>query len=605
MATPGVSFGLVNRYGMGRRVWNNGLLLLLGILVVTPIGFLVLGSFATSRLPTEIDLSKLGLINYITVWIKQDIHRVLYNTLVYVTGSTLVGVSIAALLAWLVERSNMPGKMWVYAGVPLTLAVPGLLQAMAWILVLSPRSGYLTRWLMQTFGLSEAPFNIYSLGGMVFVEGLRLVPTAFLMLIPLLRSMDPSLEEAAAASGGRPLSSLRKITLGLMVPGLFAVTIYQAMTALEVFEVPGVLGMPVGIHVFSTRIYSILEDVGSLPVFGQANALAILYLLIAVVASYFYFRLINRSERYAVITGKGYRPRLTDLGRWRRPMFAFVLLFLFLSIAVPYAVLLYSSLVDILRAPSLDAFRSMSFQHYTEAMEYSRFQNTVWNTVLMVAGTATAVTVVSFFVSLVVVRSRYWGRRLLDQFAFIPHSIPSIVMGLAFLWVFLTVDQYLPFNIFGSVTSIIIGFTVLFIAYGTRAMNAAILQIHNDLEEAASASGAPPWRTMIRVFVPLMMPTFVGVWVYVVLLSVRLAGLPLILFDGPSNEVLAVLIWYLWDEGNIESVAAIGVMLMTVLFVVTVLLRAVGFGRDLTQSGARAVGFGRDLTQSGARAKRP
>ena len=134
----------------------------------------------------------------------------------------------------------------------------------------------------------------------------------------------------------------------------------------------------------------------------------------------------------------------------------------------------------------------------------------------------------------------------------------------------------------------IIGFTLLFIAYGTRAMNAAILQIHGDLEEAAGVAGAPPWRTMIRVFVPLMMPTLVGIWVYVVLLSVRLAGLPLILFDGPSNEVLAVLIWYLWDEGNIESVAAIGVLLMTVLFLLTMLLRMVGFGRDLTQSGATA-----------------
>ncbi len=588
MATPGVSFGLINRYGMGRRVWNNGLLLILGGFVVTPIAFLVIGSFATSKLPTELDLSSLGLVNYITVWLEQDIQDVAYNTFVYVTGSTVLGVSIAALLAWLVERSNMPGKIWVYAGVPLTLAVPGLLQAMAWILVLSPRSGYLTRWIVQTFGLSEAPFDIYSLGGMVFVEGLRLVPTAFLMLIPLLRSMDPSLEEAAAVAGGRPLSSVRKITLGLMMPGLFAVTIYQAMTALEVFEVPGVLGMPVGIHVFSTRIYSIIEDVGSLPVFGQANALAMLYLLIAVVAAYFYFRLINRSERYAVITGKGYRPRLTDLGKWRMPMFIFVLLFLFLSIVVPYVVLLYSSLVNILRPPSLEAFQSMGFQHYIDAFEYSRFQNTVWNTVLMVGGTATAVTVISFFVSLVVVRSKYWGRRLLDLFAFIPHSIPSIVMGLAFLWVFLTIDQYLPFNIFGTVTSIIIGFTVLFIAYGTRAMNAAILQIHSDLEEAADVSGAPPWRTMIRVFVPLMMPTFVGVWVFVVLLSVRLAGLPLILFDGPSNEVLAVLIWYLWDEGEWEAVAAVGVLLMTVLFLVTMLLRTVGFGRDLTQSGAKA-----------------
>ncbi len=585
MASLFAKFPSFSSDATGRRIWHNGLLLFVSVFVVTPVAFLVLGSFAVSRLPTELDLSNLSFENYITVWFRQDISDVFYNTFVYVTGSTALGVSIAALLAWLVERSNMPGKLWVYAGVPLTLAVPGLLQAMAWILVLSPRSGYLTGWMMDAFSLSEPILNIYSLGGMIFVEGLRLVPTAFLMLIPLLRAMDPSLEEAAATSGARPLSSLRRITLGLMLPGLFAVTIYQAMTALEVFEVPGVLGMPVGIHVFSTRIYSIIENIESLPVFGQANALAILYLLIAVVTSYFYFRLISKSERFAVITGKGYRPRLTDLGKWRIPMFAFVLLFLFLSIVVPYVVLLYSSLVNILRPPSLEAFQSMGFQHYIDAFEYSRFENTVWNTVIMVCGTATAVTVVSFAISMVVVRSRFGGRRLLDQLAFMPHSIPSIVLGLAFLWVFLTLDQHLPFHLFGSLASLVIGFCVLFIAYGTRAMNAAILQIHGDLVEAAGTSGAPPWRTIFRVFLPLMMPTFVGVWIYVVLLSVRLAGLPLILFDGPSNEVLAVLIWYLWDEGNIEAVAAIGVLLMTVLFLLTLGLRVVGFGRNTGKSG--------------------
>lgn len=587
MAARSADFRFVGSHATGRAVWQNFVLLFVAVFVSAPIVFLILGSFSTARLPTEFDLSKLSWINYLEVWFRQDIQGVAYNTLIYVSGSTVVGVGFAALLAWLVERTNMPGKLWVYAGVPLTLAVPGLLQAMAWILLLSPRSGFLTRWTMDLMETREPLVNIYSLGGMIFVEGLRLVPTAFLMLIPLLRSMDPSLEEAAAVSGGRPLSSLRKVTLGLMAPGLFAVTIYQGMTALEVFEVPGVLGLPVNIHVFSTRIYAIIENISTMPVFGQANALAILYLLIAVIASYFYFRLINRSERFAVITGKAYRPRLTDLGRWRIPMFVLVLLFLFLSIVVPYIVLLYASLVDFLRPPSAAAFQNMGLQHYVAAMEYSRFRNTVWNTVLMVGGTATAVTVVSFFVSMIVVRSRFWGRRTLDQLAFMPHAIPSIVMGLAFLWVFLKFDQYTPFTLFGTVTSIVIGFSVLFIAYGTRAMNAAIMQIHKELEEASQISGAPPWRTMIRVFIPLMMPTIVGVWVYVVLLSVRLAGLPLLLFDGPSNEVLAVLIWYLWDEGNVEAVAAVGVMLMTVLFFLTLGLRLIGFGRDMTQAGTQ------------------
>lgn len=564
-------------------LWPNAIFALVAVFALAPVVFLIMGSFSDAQLPTEFDLARMSLANYVEVWFNQEIQSVFYNTVVYVIGATTVGVVIAAVLAWLVERSNMPGKLWIYAGIPLSLAVPGLLQAMAWVLILSPRAGFLTQYLMEVFSLEEAPVNIYSLGGMIFVEGLRLVPTAFLMLIPLLRSMDPSLEEAAAVSGGRPWSSLRKITIGLMVPGLFAVTIYQAMTALEVFEVPGVLGMPANIHVFSTRIYTIIENIEAMPVFGQANALAILYLVVAFVASYFYFRMIGRAERYAVVTGKGYRPRLTDLGKWKIPMLLLTLAFLFLSIGLPYIVLFYVSFVSFLQAPSIQAFQSLTWDNYIDVVEYGRFQTTVVNTVVMVVGTATAVTVVSFFISMIVVRSQYTRRRLLDQLAFMPHAIPGIVMGLAFLWIFLKFDQWTGLTSFGTLASIVIGFTVLFMAYGTRAMNAAILQIHKDLEEAAGTSGAPPWRVMLRVFVPLMMPTFVGVWVYVVLLSVRLAGLPLILFDGPSNEVLAVLIWYLWDEGNIEAVAAIGVMLMTVLFVLTMGLRLVGFGRDKTR----------------------
>jgi len=196
------------------------------------------------------------------------------------------------------------------------------------------------------------------------------------------------------------------------------------------------------------------------------------------------------------------------------------------------------------------------------------------------------VTLVSFLVSIIVVRSRFRYRRTLDLLAFLPHSVPGIVLGLAFLWFFLNVDRATGLASFGSVASLIIGFSVMFITYGTRAMNAAILQIHKDLDEAAMVSGASPWRSAMRVFLPLMLPSVIGVWIYVVLLSVRLAGLPLMLFKGNSNEILAVLIWYLWDEGEVESVGALGVMLMTAMFLLFLLMRLFGFGRNLTQSGA-------------------
>ena len=300
-----------------RGLWNWIVFGLVSVLVLTPLTFLILGSFSTAAIPTEFDLSRLTWSNYAAVWSDPDIGGVVGNTLIYVIGTAAISISLAVMLAWLVERTDIPGKLWIYAGVPMTLAMPGMLQAMAWVLLLSPRIGYINKFAMSLFGLDEAPFDVYTLGGMVVVEGLRLVPTAFLMLLPLLRAMDPALEEAAATSGAPPRSSLRKITLGLMLPGIVAITIYQSMTALEAFEVPGILGLPANIHVFATKIYAILNSVSGLPAYGKANALAMLYIAFALIATWFYSRLIVRSERFTVITGKGYQPRVLKLGPWR------------------------------------------------------------------------------------------------------------------------------------------------------------------------------------------------------------------------------------------------------------------------------------------------
>jgi iron(III) transport system permease protein len=523
----------------------------------------------------------MGLENYIKVYSDPGTLDIFYNTIIYVTGSVVIGITVAFSLAWLVERTNMPGKIWIYAGVPMTLAVPGMLQAMAWVLLLSPRIGFINKPLQTFLGLAEAPINIYSLGGMVFIEGLRLVPTAFLMLVPLMRGMDPALEEAAAVSGARPFSTARKITLRLLAPGLVAVMIYQAMTALEVFEIPGILGLPAGIYVFSTKIYAVVRSATFLPVYGHANALAMVYLVIALITTFFYTRLISRAERFTIITGKGYRPRQLDLGRWRYPAFSLVLFYLFFAIFLPFLVFLYVSFLAFLQAPSVQAFATLTLKNYRFLAEYGEVGIALQNTLLMVLITATATVILSFFVSLVVVRSKFWGRKLLDQMAFIPHAIPGIVMGIAFFWVFLKID-FLP--IYGTIWAMSIGFTAGFLSYGTRSMNASLLQVHKELEEAAYVSGARPWRTLWRVFLPLMMPTFVGVWIWVTLHAVRIAGLPLILYEGPQNQVLSILIWNMWDEGYVPAVAAIGTLMMLSLLLLTLAVRYIGFRRHLVQS---------------------
>ena len=559
-------------------IWHFLVFVIVFIAVVTPLLFLVLGSFSPARMPSDFSLSTLSVANYVKVWSDPGTRATFSNTLWFAGGSTLVGLVIASSLAWLVERTNIPGKIWIYAGVPMTLAMPGMLQSMAWVLLASPRIGFINKAAMGVFGLSEAPINIYSMGGMIFIEGLRTVPTAFLMLVPLLRSMDPTLEEAAAMSGARPTSTLRKITMSLMLPGLIAVMIYQFTSALEGFEVPGILGMPAGIYVLSTKIYTVLHSSSALPSYGEANSLAMLYLLVAVIGTYFYSRVIAKSERFTIVTGKGYRPRVAALGRWRWPAFGLAMLYLLLSTIIPFLVLAYVSFLPYLQVPSAKAFASMSWANYDSIFQTESIGRILWNTVVMTFWVSTGVVVVSFIISFVVVRTKFWGRRLLDQLAFLPHAIPGIVMGLAMLWIFLQVDKF-GFSLFGSLTSIIIAFIIGYMAYGTRVINAAVLQIHKDLEEAAKVSGAPQWRIFMRIFTPLLLPAFAGVWIWTMLHVVRAAGKPLILTNGPDNQVLAVAIWNMWDQGYTEAVGAIGTMLMIALLGITLLIRLVGFGR--------------------------
>lgn len=549
-------------------------------MTIFPIFSLVFGAFSLARLPIEFSWDKMGLGNFYAVWVEQRIDLVIWNTTIYVVGATAFGIATAAVLAWLVERSDMPGKLWIYAGVPLGLAVPGILHAIAWVLLLSPRSGFINRFWMDLVGTRTPLFDIYTMGGLIFAEGLRLVPVAFLMLVPLFRSMDPALEEAAATNGASPTRVLRRVTFMLLLPGLLAISIFQAISALETFEVPGILGLPVNLHVFATRVFNIIDNIGTIPAFGQANAAAVFYLAIALIISFFYLRLVRHSERYSVITGKGYTPRLVHLGAWRKPAFALALLFLFLTILLPFLILLYVSLVGYLRQPTLAAFETFSFKHYQVVFNQPRAQIVLFNTIVMTLLTATTVSILSFIVSYIVVRTRFVARYLLDLLAFLPHSIPGIVLGLALFWLLLQFDVLTGASTFGSIFSLVLGFTIIFLAYSVRAMSVAMLQVHPDLEDAAKLSGAPPWRVALRIFLPLLLPTLVGVWIYVALLSVRFVSLPLILSQGGSNEVLGVMIWYMWDNGDINAVGAVGIMLMSVMFTLAIVMRLVGFGRQ-------------------------
>jgi len=571
-----LSLSLSHRVGIGCRPRAGPLLCwlvlaILAFLVLVPLAMLVLGSFSAARLPTDFSLSDLTADNYLSVYTDPLTYRVLGNTVVYVAGSLALGLSLSLLFAWLVARTNMPAKWLAYVGLPLALVMPGMLESMVWVLLFSPRIGFVNRLLMAAFGLSGAPFDVYSLPAMMTLEGLRMVPTGFLLLAPVLLRFDPVLEEAAATAGGRPGTIIRRVTLPLLVPALLSIALYLGVTVLSSFEVPGILGLPGRVYVFSTLIYTYTSATTSAGgnSYGAAAALAIIYLLINVGGMALYIRATRDAARFAVVSGRAYRPRLVNLGRWRWLALAVLVLHLCVNIVLPLLVLLWTSLMPRIVQPSVSALRELTFASWQRLAGDAQLVQVALNTLAVVLATATLTALASLAIAWIVTRTRFAGRRLLDQLAFASHGLPGVILALALIWFWVRIDA-LP--VYGTLAIVVLGLVTGFLAYGTRTASAALLQVQRELEEAAYASGAALAGTMRRVLVPLLAPALTGLWVWVAIQGMRFVTLPLMLQTGPENTVVAAYLWRRWEAGEVNLVAAVGLALVATVAVLTAIV---------------------------------
>ncbi len=547
----------------------------IALLVLLPVAMLVLGSVSGARLPSDFDASALTLGNYVRVYTSPLTYRVMGNTLIYVAGTIALGLGVALLFAWLVARTDMPGRRLALVAIPLALVIPGLLEAMVWVLLFSPRIGFVNRFAIDGLGLSGAPFDVYTMPGMIALEGLRTVPTAFLMFVPLLLNLDPTLEEAGLAAGARLGAVARRVTLPLLLPGLLAVVLYQAVSVLSSFEVPGIIGLPGRVYVFSTLIYTYTSAAASAggSDYGAANALAMVYLLINIAGLWLYARVTANAARFAVVTGKAYRPRRIELGSWRWAALAALCAYVFVSLVLPVLVLLWSSLTPRILQPTPTSLASLTAQNWQALFSNEELPQVVGNTAILIVATATLTVAVCFLVGWITVRTRFAAKRLLDQLAFVSHGVPGVIMALALIWLWIQVDAV---PIYGTLWIIVLGFSVSFLAYGSRAMSAALLQIHPELEEAAYASGAHAATTIRRVFAPLLLPALSGLWIWVALHAMRFVTIPLMLQTGPDNTVIASYIWRQWENGNVNLVSAVGLAMVATMLVVTLVAARLG-----------------------------
>jgi iron(III) transport system permease protein len=531
-------------------------------LVLVPLIMLLYASVKSTEDKLPFEATGVTLSNYITVFTNPATLPIFVNTLLFTAGSLAVGLPLAVLMAWLLERTAIPARRWIALLILVPMTTPSLLSAIAWIQLLDPRIGLINVALRSVLAWSgdTGPFDIYTLHGMCFVQGLRLVPSAFLMIAASFRSMDPSLEEQSAMAGRGVAQTTFRITLPIMRPALLAMFIYYVIVVIEAFDIPGLLGFTARIRVLSTAIYWATHSEVGLPDYGLASALGALVLGLALLLMWFYQHLTAHRERFTTITGKGYRPRQINLGAWTAPATALCLAYAALAVVLPFLMLLWTSMQPFYAVPSADSFARMSLDGYVKIWHESTVMRALWNTLVLALVTSAATILLALMVSWFVVRRGRAADGLshyLATVSFLPQCVPSIVIGLAFIFVYVR----FPLPLYGTLWIIALAMTTRYLAYSSRTMTSALMQVHGELEEASQMSRASWVRTLRKITMPLLAPAMINVFFWVAVHAMQELSMALMLYN-PKTVVVSTMIWSMWQNGRTADAAALGVILI-------------------------------------------
>jgi len=547
------------------------LILVVGALTVAPVAMLAFGSFSQGLEA----FGQFTLAKYAGAYTDPGLWKVLANTAVFVLGSTLLATLLALVLAYLNTRTDIPFKFLfgVLAIVP--MMIPHVLFSVSWALLANPSNGLMNLALMQALGLAQGPLNIYSMPGMVLVEGLLNMPIAYLIIAPAMASFDVSLEESSRVFGAGAWRTLVRITLPVLRPAILAAFVLGIVRSLASYAVPRVLGMPGHEEVLATYLYEMIS-VGFAPDYGKAAALGMSALLVAVVLIWLYRRLTGEGSRFVTISSRGWRPAVVPLGRWRLPLFVLVALLSFIVVVLPVAVLLYTSFVPYAMVPGSEAFAQMSLKHWHEVLADATSLLALKNSLFLAIVGATLGVLLSLFVAYVIVKLRTRGAALLETLTYLSFSFPGIVIGIGFMWFFVRTPLY------ATVTALLVGYIATYLPYGVRPLASAFVQVHDHLEESSLVCGASRMTTMRRIIAPLLVPGIVSAWILMATMFLRELTLSVVL-SRPGSEVLAVQILAFADDGLWGQLSALGILMIAISTLLVVGAHAVGrrFGARL------------------------
>jgi iron(III) transport system permease protein len=535
-----------------------GLIAVLVVLILPPVIYLIRSSL--QEIEFDGSFGAFTLDHYRALVESDDLLSVIATTAAYAAGSAVVALLLGGVQAWIVERTDTPLRGLVMIVSIVSLGIPSVLYTISFLLLLG-KTGPLNQTLMALTGATDPPFNVYSLPGMILIQGIEYTPLCFLLLSSVFRSTDASFEEASMMSGAGIVTTFRRVTLKLVTPGVAALLMLIFIRAFEAFETPALVGLPGRVRVMTNDIYQTMLDIP--PNYGEASAFSVVMLVIMVFLLRLYGNFSRHAEKYQTISGKGFRPRVMRIGRWRWLTTSVLVLLFLLLIVLPVGITLWVSLVPYYDGINAQAISRFSAMNYRTVILETSFSSALSNTFILGVATATLVAAFTTLSSWLAVR-RQPGAWFLDQLASAPLVFPAIVLAVAFLQFVLNV----PLALYGTLLSIVIASMVQFMPFGMRYSYAGVLQIHRELEEASALSGARTATTFLRVVVPLVAPAVVTCWLFVFLMVSKAVSIPLLL-AGPNSQVVAVTMFEMWQNGVAPELAALGIIWTAIMSVVS------------------------------------
>jgi iron(III) transport system permease protein len=540
-------------------------------LSLSPTLMLFYGSFLSQPLGLPGDFT---LRNYFSAYSDPLTYQLLFNSFVFATGSAVISTLLAAILAWIAIRTNAPFRKFFELTAIIPNIFPPVMLAVSWTVLLSPRTGLINRTLMDVFSLTEAPLNIYSLWGMIFVESLITTPLAFLIVSASLYSMDPSLEESARVAGSSNLQIARRITFPIVRPAFLSAAMLNFVRAIESFDTPAIIALPARIEVFTTKIYR--EAIGAFPPNQNlAATYAVSLLLITMVFVYFYRYLTKRSERYVTVTGRGYRPTIIDLGKWRYPASALAGLILTLIVVLPFMVLIYVSFITYVHVPSAKTWALLTLDNYRGNLSDSRTYRALQNSLMLAVGGATLCMLLATLTAWVTTKTKTAGRGIIEALTFIPWAFPGTALAIGLLWTYV----YVPLPIYGSLWILLIAYITRFLPYGLRTMTSTIVQLHDDLQQASMVCGAGFGTTFRRILLPLLRPGFLAGWIILATIYLREFSTSVFLYS-PGAEPLGPLLYHFYVDGNLGPMCSLAIIVSMICILLIAIARRVGRAGD-------------------------